>query len=83
MLRSITARAISWVLAQTDMLAPIARGLLASPFARDALQQIPVAERMTPATRCIVTRADAPLTRVASAMAKALTAVAREFARRD
>jgi len=71
------------LLAQTDMLAPIARGLLASPFARDALQQIPVVERMTPATRGIVTRADAPLTRVASAMVKALTAVAREFARRE
>lgn len=69
------------LLAQTDMVAPIARRLLASPFARDALQQIPVAERMASATRGIITRADAPLTRVAAAMAKAVIAVGRQLAR--
>lgn len=70
------------LLAQTDMVAPIARRLLESPFARHALQQIPVAERMTSATRGIIIRADAPLTRVAAGMAKAVITVARQLASR-
>ena len=68
------------LLAQTDMVAPIPRRLLASPFARDALQKIPVAERMPSITHGMIIRADAPLTRVAAAMAKAVIAVARQLA---
>ena len=70
------------LLAATDMVAAMPRRLLMSPFARGVLQQIPIAERMPSNTQGIVTRADALLTPVASAMAKAVTAVARELARR-
>jgi LysR family transcriptional regulator of abg operon len=71
------------LLARTDMLAPIGRLLLASPLARDALQQIPVAEPMGSYTHGMIIRADAPLTRVASAMAKAVIAVAQKVASRE
>jgi DNA-binding transcriptional LysR family regulator len=68
------------LLAQTDMVALMPRRLLASPLVRDAVQQIPVAERMPSTTLGMITRADAPLTRVAAAMAKAVIAVARQLA---
>ena len=71
------------LLAQTDMVAPMPRRLLANPFARDALQEIPVAERMPSITHGIIIRADAPLTRVAAAMAKAVIAVGRKLASRE
>lgn len=71
------------LLARTDLIAAMPRRLLLSPFARGVLQQVPVAERMPPFTLCIVTRADAPLTRVASAMVKIVTAVARQLARHE
>ena len=71
------------LLAQTDMVALIPRRLLASPLVRDAVQQIPVAERMPSITHGMIIRADAPLTRVAAAMAKAVIAVARQLARRE
>ena len=69
------------LLAQTDMIATMPRLLLASPSARDVPRQLPVAEQMPSTTHGIVIRADTPLTPVAAAMAKALSAVARELIR--
>jgi len=69
------------LLAKTDMLGVIRRRTLQEPFARDFLQEIPIADTMPSVTAGIFTRADTPLTRVAAAMAKAAIAVAREIAR--
>ncbi|MGH8703703.1 MAG: LysR substrate-binding domain-containing protein [Burkholderiales bacterium] len=69
------------VVARTDMLTLVAHRLLAMPFARDLLQEIPVAEKFPPVTHGIFTNAHAPLTRTAAAMLKAVSAVARKHAR--
>jgi len=71
------------LLARADMLTLTTRRLLATPFARDLLQEIPLAERMPSITHGIFTRADARLTKVAAAMAKAVTLAARRLARRE
>lgn len=71
------------LLAGTDMLALAPRRLLSSRYARTHLQEIPVTERMPSNAQGIVTRVDAPLTRVAAGMAKAVTVVARQLARRE
>ena len=71
------------LLARSDMLTLTTRRLLASPFARDLLQEIPVAERMPSITHAMFTRADSPLTKIAAAMAKAVTLAARQLARRE
>jgi hypothetical protein len=70
------------LLAGTDMLGLIQRRTLRAP-GRDLLQEIPIAEAMPSVTAGIFTRADTPLTRVAAAMARAATAVARGLARPD
>jgi LysR family transcriptional regulator of abg operon len=69
------------LLAKTDMLGTISRWLLAEPLARDSLQEIAVAEPLPSLTGGITTRADPPLTPVAAAMARAVTAAARRYAR--
>ncbi len=69
------------LLAKTDMLGLMQRRMLNEPFARDYLEEIPIADPMPSLTAGIFTRADAPLTRVAAAMAKAAMAVARNLAR--
>lgn len=69
------------LLATTDLIAAIPRRLLLSPFARGVVQQVAVAERMPSFTLCLVTRTDAPLTRMASAMVKIVIAIARQIAR--
>ena len=69
------------VLAGTDMLTLMARRLLAHSIAREVLQEIPVTERLPQITHGIFTRADAPLTPAAGAMAKSMAAVARGLAR--
>ncbi len=71
------------LLAKTDMLGVMQRRMMEEPFARDFLQEIPVADAMPSVTAGIFTRADTPLTRVAAAMAKNVTAVARGLARPD
>ncbi len=71
------------LLAKTDMVGVIQRRLLQEPFARDYLEEIPIAITMPTLTAGIFTRADTPLTRVAAAMAKAATTVARGLARAD
>lgn len=70
------------LLAQSDMLTLTTRRLLGTPFARNFLQEIPVAERMPSITHGIYTRADAPLTRAAAALAKAVTQAARQLTHR-
>lgn len=70
------------LLAKTDTVGIMPRRLLSEVLARDLLQEIPVAERLPSFTTGLLTRADAPLTPIAGAMAKALVAAARDFARR-
>jgi len=69
------------VLAKSDMLGIMSRRLLAERFARDVLHEIAVAEPMPSFTVGIFTRTTPPLTRVAAAMAKAVTLAARQLAR--
>jgi DNA-binding transcriptional LysR family regulator len=69
------------LLAATDMLGLMQRRSLQEPLARDLLVELPVADPLPSVTAGIFTRADAPLTRGAAAMAKAASAVARGLAR--
>lgn len=69
------------VLATTDMLGIIARRMLASPLARECLDEIPVVERHPTLTVGLFVRTDPPLTQLAAAMAKAVTEVARTLTR--
>jgi DNA-binding transcriptional LysR family regulator len=69
------------MVAKTDMLAIIARLLLAEPFARNVLEEITIAETMPSLNVGMFTRADAPLTAAAAAMAKAVTAATRALVR--
>lgn len=69
------------LLAKTDMLGTISRRLLTTPLVRDSLEEIAVAEPLPSLTVGIITRADPPLTRVAVAMARAVTAAARRYTR--
>jgi len=73
--------AIVALLAGSDMIGFMQRRLLTEPFARNHLQEIPVAEPMPSVTAGIYTRADTPLTRTASAMVRAVVAVSRNLAR--
>jgi LysR family transcriptional regulator, regulator of abg operon len=70
------------VVGKTDMLTLISRRMLTLPLARDVLQEIPVAEPLPSMTHGIFVRTDAPLTRTAAAMAKAVTAIGRRLAQR-
>jgi LysR family transcriptional regulator of abg operon len=69
------------VLARTDMLGICSQWMLTRSFARDFLQQIAVVEPMPSYTVGMFTRADPPLTPIATAMAKAVTVAARRLAR--
>ena len=71
------------LLAHSNMLGIMQRRMLKEPYAREFLQEIPVADAMPSVTAGIFTRADTPLTRVAAAMAKNVTAVARGLAHPD
>src|SRR5262245_20919247 len=64
------------LVAKTDMLGTISRRLLTEPLVRDSLQEIAVAEPLPSLTVGITTRTDPPLTPVAAAMARVVTAVA-------
>ena len=66
---------------KSDMLAIFPRLLIAESFARDVLQEIAIAEPPPSLNVALFTRADSPLTPMAAAMAKAVTAVARGLAR--
>ncbi len=69
------------LLAKTDMLGLLSRQALGESILRDFLRQIPVVESMPSFIVGMFTRADTPLTQVAAAMAKVLTAAARGRAR--
>ncbi len=69
------------LIAKTDMLGFLSRQALGESILRDFLQEIPVAEPMPSFIVGMFTRADTPLTQVAGAMAKAITATARAQAR--
>jgi DNA-binding transcriptional LysR family regulator len=68
------------LLSRTDMLGIVQRRTLVAAPGCELLQEVPVAETMPSVTAGIYTRADTPLTRVAAAMAKAATTVARGLA---
>ena len=69
------------LLAKTDTLGLVIPQLMDEPYAQKFLRRIEIAETIPAPVVGIYTRADAPLTRVASAMAQAVTAVARRLAR--
>jgi DNA-binding transcriptional LysR family regulator len=68
------------LLADTDMLGIWPRRILAESFAREWLRSIELAESMPSYTVGIFTRADAPLTHLSAALAKAVTATGRRLA---
>jgi LysR family transcriptional regulator of abg operon len=69
------------LIAKTDMLGFLSRQLLSESILGDFLQEIPVVESMPSFIVGMFTRADTPLTEIAGAMAKALTAAARALTR--
>lgn len=69
------------VLSKTDMLGVLGTRVLAIPSVRELLVCIKVRDAMPSGTIGMFMRADPPLTRVAAAMAKTVTAVARRLAR--
>src|SRR6267378_7408739 len=69
------------LLVNTEMLGFLARQALSESVLRDFLREIPVAESMPSFISGMFTRADTPLTQLAGAMAKAVTAAARALAR--
>jgi DNA-binding transcriptional LysR family regulator len=69
------------MLANSDMLTVIQRYFLNRPPMSEFLQEIKVGAEMPSVTVGLYLRADTPLTRVASAMVRHMTAVARELAR--
>lgn len=71
------------LLADTDMLAVTSRRMLSLPQAGASLLEIRTAERMPPMTTGLLTRAAAPLTPAAAAMAKALVEIGRELPVRE
>ncbi len=68
------------LLANSDMLTLAQRHLLDRPPTSEFLQEIKVAEVMPSVTVGLYTRADTPLTHVAAAMVRQVTAVSRELA---
>jgi len=69
------------LLAKTDTLGLLVPQILAEPYAHRLLQQIEVGETIYAPVIGLYTRAGAPLTPAASAMAKAVSAAARRLAR--
>ncbi|HMH20059.1 MAG TPA: LysR substrate-binding domain-containing protein, partial [Burkholderiales bacterium] len=69
------------VVAKTDMLTMASRRMLASPLARESLQEIKIAEPAPSLTVAIYTRAGGPPTKLGAAMAKAVAFAARGLAR--
>jgi LysR family transcriptional regulator of abg operon len=76
-----SANASLLLLANTDAVAVLPRGFFSLPRAGGILQEIAIAERIPSFTFGMFKRADAPLTPIASGLAKAVTAVARRLAR--
>jgi len=70
-------------MAGSDVLGLLFDRLFADPLAGRFLQRFDLAERIAPPSLGMFLRADTPLTPAATAMAQALTATLRRFARRD
>jgi len=66
------------LLAESDMLAVVPHPFLNMPQVADAIEEIPIAERMPGLTVGLHTRADAPLTRPAAALARLLSEIGRQ-----
>jgi LysR family transcriptional regulator of abg operon len=69
------------LLAKTDTVGLVAPQILAEPWVGASVQEIPLDQPLPPLIQGVFTRADVPLTPVAAAMARALTAAARRLAR--
>lgn len=70
------------LLAGSDMLAVVQHPFLDMPQAAQVIQQIPIAERLPGLTVGLHTRADAPLTRPAAALARLLSEIGRRVLQR-
>jgi LysR family transcriptional regulator of abg operon len=71
------------MVAKTNLVTLLARRLLSMPVARDVLQEIPIADRLPSVTHGILMRSDTPLTATAAELLKAISVVAKRFARPD
>lgn len=67
------------LLAESDMLGVVQHPFMDMPGVAQVLQQIPIAERLPGLTVGLHTRADAPLTRPAAAMARLLADIGRRL----
>lgn len=79
--RIIECESISGMLtliAESDMLAVVQHPFLNMPLVAQAVQQIPIAEALPGLTVGLHTRADAPLTKPAAALAKLLSDIGRK-----
>ena len=70
------------LLAGSDMLAVVPHPFLDMPEVARHLQEIPIAERLPGLTVGLHTRADAPLTRPAAALARLLSDIGRRLLQR-
>ncbi len=67
------------LLTQSDLLAVASRRVLSMQQTGNLLHEIRIAQRMPPMTTGLYTRADAPLTPMAAAMAKLLVEIGRKL----
>ena len=74
--------AIRTLLAGSDMLAVVPHPFLGMPHVAEVIQEIPIAERLPGLTVGLYTRADAPLTRPAAALARLLSDIGRRVLQR-
>ena len=70
------------LLAGSDMLALVPHPFLDMPQVGQAIQQLPIAEGLAGLTVGLHTRADAPLTRPAAALARLLSDIGRRLLQR-
>jgi DNA-binding transcriptional LysR family regulator len=74
--------AMRTLLAGSDMLAVVPHPFLDMPQVAEVIQEIPIAERLPGLTVGLYTRADAPLTRPAAALARLLSDIGRRVLER-
>lgn len=74
--------AMTALLAGSDMLAVVQHPFLSLPGVADAIHEVPIAERLPGLTVGLHTRADAPLTRPAAALARLLSEIGRQALQR-
>ena len=71
--------AILTLLAESDRLAVVPHPFLGMPHVSEAIQAVPIAERLPGLTVGLYTRADAPLTKPAAALARLLSDIGRRL----